>query len=139
MRRLNRLNRSWAWVEEKVLQIPSYTLDITNDATWDPSSTKPNDTHDIYHDFAHPWPALSTWPDRDASTSPGSPKYRLAIFIHVHPTISARGTVQKSQGVYSVSIWDREVCTSSVMYSALTPSCNDYDSANLIFRIGKEQ
>ena len=111
MRRLNRQHRAWAWIEEKVIQIPSYTVDITNDPKWDPSSTKPNDRHNIYNEFIHEWQPLSKFPERKLSKNVnGCLKYRLAIFIHMHPLQNAAGTTQKSRTVYSVSIWDREVC-----------------------------
>lgn len=107
----NRRRRAWGWVEPKVLNIPHRSEDITGDPTYDPSSTGPGDNHNIFEDFSEQWPSLVTWPRRPIQTSPGCVKYRLAFFIHKHPPREHDAVDRNLNTSYSVSIWDREVCT----------------------------
>ena len=111
VRRRSRRRRAWGWVEPKILSIPHYTVNIVGDASYNPSSTNPGDPHKIFEDFAEQWPSLVTWPRRRIQITPGCVKYRLAFFIHKHPPEGADALDKNINTSYSVSIWDREVCT----------------------------
>lgn len=109
MRRADRQHRAWAWIDDRMLKVPHFNVNINNNEKMSPSSAKPGENSALYWDLYHPWASLATWPVRALSGAPAAPKYRLAVFIHKHTPRRASGTVKKIETVYSVSIWDREV------------------------------